>query len=450
MLDVLIISDNQFRDISSNKLLAGYLKKQKLKVKIFSKVIYRTAIDTLNPQVVIVPRITDDFNDIFELKKKRGFKLIFIPCEHGAGNEFRILAFIKSYAKKNFLDNNYKKKLENIDKIFVPSDYYKKVLLDNNLFEDNKISVSGTLNSDLWFKNSNKLFLKMKNNSEKTIGIATSFKSFMFTSNYESIQKAIYTINSFKKKGENNFENQKEDLYFLLHEMYQFMIISKIIQDNKNINFSLRVHPGENIKNIKSLIKKVKNISIDRSPILKEWISNQKLILTFSSTLLYDAYYSEVPILSLSKLVPHDLVDIVEDVKKPLNTDFVYRPDNFDELYKKINSEHINFDEIFDLNNKIKIESQSFKNFNFPRKKIAFKEIGDEILSLVKDKKKNFLKKFILNLKIIIINLKQIKAANFLFKHSFVLSDKIYNPLNLINNIKTDRYVKLILEKIKN
>ena len=198
------------------------------------------------------------------------------------------------------------------------------------------------------------------------------------------------------------------------------------------------------------MIKKVKNISIDRSPILKEWISNQKLILTFSSTLLYDAYYSEVPILSLSKLVPHDLVDIVEDVKKPLNTDFVYRPDNFDELYKKINSEHINFDEIFDLNNKIKIESQSVKNFNFPRKKIAFKEIGDEILSLVKDKKKNFLKKFILNLKIIIINLKQIKAANFLFKHSFVLSDKIYNPLNLINNIKTDRYVKLILEKIKN
>ena len=79
----------------------------------------------------------------------------------------------------------------------------------------------------------------------------------------------------------------------------------------------------------------------------------------------------------------------------------------------------------------------------------AVRSVSVEILSLVKDKKKNFLKKFVLNLKIIIINLKQIKAANLLFKHSFVISDKIYNPLNLINNIKTDRYVKLILEKIK-
>ena len=448
MLDVLIISDNQFRDLLSNKLLAEYLKKKKLKVKIFSKAIYRTAIEILNPQVVIIPRITDDFNDIFELKKKNNFKLMFIPCEHGAGIEFRILSFIKSYANKNFTDKNYKKKLKDIDKIFVPSDFYKKVLLENDLFEDNKIFISGTINSDLWFRNTNKLFSKMIKNNEKTIGIATSFKSFMFTSSYESIQKAIYTINSFPKKGENNFENQKEDLYFLLHEMYQFMILSKIIQDNKNINFSLRVHPGENIKNIKYLTKKVKNISLDRSLILKEWISNQKIILTFSSTLLYDSYFSEVPICSLSKLIPQDFVDIVEDVKRPINTEFNYQPDNLSDLYKMINLNDVKFDEIFNHDKKIKIESQSLKNFNFPRKETAFKLVGDEILNFVKDKNKTFLQKFFLNVKIIIINLKQIKASNFLFKHSFVMSDKTYNPLNILNNIKTDKYVKLILNKL--
>ena len=93
MIDVLIISDNQFRDILQNKLLAKYLKSKGLNVKIYSKSIYRTATELLKPQLVIIPRITDDFDDIFELKKKYNFKLFFIPCEHGSGNRSRILSF---------------------------------------------------------------------------------------------------------------------------------------------------------------------------------------------------------------------------------------------------------------------------------------------------------------------------------------------------------------------
>ena len=61
MIDVLIISDNQFRDILQNKLLAEYLKSKGLNVKIYSKSIYRTATELLKPQLVIIPRITDDF-----------------------------------------------------------------------------------------------------------------------------------------------------------------------------------------------------------------------------------------------------------------------------------------------------------------------------------------------------------------------------------------------------
>lgn len=71
MIDVLILNDNQFRDLFSQKLLAEYLNKKNLRVKIVSKIIYRTAIDYLNPQLVVVPRITDDFEEIFKLKKKK-------------------------------------------------------------------------------------------------------------------------------------------------------------------------------------------------------------------------------------------------------------------------------------------------------------------------------------------------------------------------------------------
>ena len=159
MIDVLIISDNQFRDILQNKLLAKYLKSKGLNVKIYSKSIYRTATELLKPQLVIIPRITDDFDDIFELKKKYNFKLFFIPCEHGSGNRPRILSFIKSYSKKNSPNENHIKKLKNIDKIFVPSGFYKNILLEQNLFSDDKILVSGTINSDLWFKNISNFFI---------------------------------------------------------------------------------------------------------------------------------------------------------------------------------------------------------------------------------------------------------------------------------------------------
>lgn len=448
MIDVLIISDNQFRDILQNKLLAEYLKSKGLNVKIYSKSIYRTATELLKPQLVIIPRITDDFDDIFELKKKNNFKLFFIPCEHGSGNRPRILAFIKSYSKKNSSNENHIKKLENIDKIFVPSGFYKNILLEQNLFSDDKILVSGTINSDLWFKNISKFFISRNINKKKTIGIATSFKSFMFTSKYESIQKAIYSINRFPKKGENNFENQKQDLYFLLHEMYQFMIYSKIINDNKQLNFSIRVHPGENIKNIKYLSKDVKNISIDRNPILNEWICNQKIILTFSSTLLFDAYYSKIPICSLSKLVPKDFVDIVEIVKKPPNTEFALQPKDFEDLYKMINAEYINFDEIFNKERKMNIENLSVKNFNFPRNNAAFKIVGDEVIKFVESKKNSLLMKFNFYFKIMIINLKQIKASNFLFKYSFVMADKSYNPLKILSNIKTNKFVNFIFNEL--
>ena len=132
MLDVLIVNENQFRDIFVQKLLAEYLSKKNLRVMVVSKIIYKTSIDTLNPKIVIVPRITDDFKDIFEIKKRKNFKLFFIPCEHGAGDKDRILAFIKSYSvKENVITEQYKQNLQLIEKIFVPSDFYKKILMED-------------------------------------------------------------------------------------------------------------------------------------------------------------------------------------------------------------------------------------------------------------------------------------------------------------------------------
>ena len=73
MIDILIVNDNRYREQFSSELLADYLKKKNFIVKIVSKNIFRTAIQTLKPKAVIVPRVQTDFHDIFEYREKYKF-----------------------------------------------------------------------------------------------------------------------------------------------------------------------------------------------------------------------------------------------------------------------------------------------------------------------------------------------------------------------------------------
>ena len=99
MIDILIVNDNRYREQFSTELLSGYLKKN-LTVRVVSKSIFRTAIQLLRPQAVVVPRVQTDFHDIFDFKERYKFQLFFTPVEHSGGNESGILSFLKSYVKK--------------------------------------------------------------------------------------------------------------------------------------------------------------------------------------------------------------------------------------------------------------------------------------------------------------------------------------------------------------
>ncbi len=454
MIDVLIVNDNRFREQFSTELLAGYLKKD-LVVKIISKTIFRTAIQTLKPQAVIVPRVQTDFHDIFDYKEKYKFKLFFIPVEHSGGNESGIKSFMKDFIQKDNLDKSHSEKLkQNISKIFVPGKFYKNILLKNNLFTENQIIITGTPNSDLWFKDINLLF-KKKKNINKTIGIATSFKSSMFGSDFKSIQHSISIISGYKKNliSHNNknylvdIKSLEKDIFFIWYEMFQFMIIHKIITDNKNINFSIRSHPMENIKNVQYYMSVTKNLSLDRNLVLNEWISNQKMILSFGSTLLYDSYFSGIKSYNLRRFVPNNILDLVDDFLKPAYSEFPFQPENFDELYKIINSNQIQEDDYFTKEIENKIQETSIPLFNYPRKDKSYKIIGDEIKNNLKIIPKTFFSKIKINYFIFLIFLKQIKLSNFSFKYKYVSLDKLYNPLDILNNYKLKKYIKKILAK---
>tara|TARA_B110000977_G_scaffold90947_1_gene120739 strand:- start:402 stop:1760 length:1359 start_codon:yes stop_codon:yes gene_type:complete len=451
MIDILIVNDNRYREQFSTELLFEYLKKD-LIVRVVSKSIFRTAIQLLRPQAVVVPRVQTDFHDIFEFKEKYKFQIFFIPVEHSGGNENGILSFLKTYLKKNTLDENHSQKLKlNINKVFVAGEFYKDILLKHNLFNESQIIITGTPSSDLWFQDINSIF---KKNKKKTIGIATSFKSFMFGTRFQNVQQAIHEISSYKsnlikdghKKNQIDINNQKHDLFFLWYEMYQFIIINKIINDNKNINFSIRPHPMENIKNSKYYEKVTKNLSVDRNLILNEWISNQKIILSFGSTLLYDSYFSHIPSYSLRKFMPDNITDMLSDYLKPVYSNFPFQPENFDQLYEIINSNEIKEDQYFTQYTENKIIETSLPTFNFPRKKMAYIVIGDEIKNNLIQKTKTFIDKISLYFYSFIIILKQIKISNFSLRYKKNIQDKNYNPLKIFQNYQLKKYIKIILK----
>ncbi len=451
MIDILIITDNRYREQFSSELLSSYLKKDFI-VRVVSKNIFRTAIQLLKPQAVIIPRVTHDFQDIFEFKEKYKFKVFFLPVEHAAQIEDAVKSFMETYLKKNDSDKTHSEKLKkNVTKIFVPGEFYKNIILKHNLFNEAQIVITGTQNSDLWFKDINQLFKKNKK-FKKTIGIATSFKSFLFGSDFKSIQNSIQVISNYTTnliKNKNNYQidikKLKRGIYFAWNEMFQFMIINKIINDNKHLNFSIRAHPMEHIKNIKSYERVTKNLNVDRDIILNEWILKQKIILSFGSTVLYDSYFSGVQSYSLRKFVPDHIFDLLDEQYRPAYSEFPFQPNTYDELYKILNLDDVNNSQYFTESVETKIYQTSIPSFNYPRKEKTYKIISDEIKKILRLKQRSFIDKILVCYYSFVIFLKQVKVSNFSLDHRYVISDKLYNPLSFFKNFKLRKYIRNII-----
>ena len=84
--------------------------------------------------------------------------------------------------------------------------------------------------------------------------------------------------------------------------------------------------------------------------------------------------------------------------------------------------------------------------FNFPRNEKAYKIIGEEIKKNIDLKQTTFFDKIVTYFFSLIILLKQIKLANFLFKLNYVNFDKLYNPLNFFQNRRLRKYIRKIIE----
>lgn len=184
-----------------------------------------------------------------------------------------------------------RKNLKRVKKIFVWNKITKKnLILDYNL-KSEVVSVVGPFRLTY-------LSIIKKNTDELTIGILCRNVGL---SNFKNISKIRYIYDYLQL---DKIKKWKDHWPF--HQILKKNIISveniiKVLDYYKDskITISIRPHPNENYKDYIFLMKKYKNVKIDVSQNLYDWISKVSIVFTPSSSTNIDLMLSDIPLIDL-------------------------------------------------------------------------------------------------------------------------------------------------------
>ena len=187
-----------------------------------------------------------------------------------------------------------KKNLQKVRKIFVWNKLTKKnLILDYNLVSE-KISVLGP------FRLAYMSIIKKKRD-KFTVGFMCRNVGL---SNFKNISKIKFIFDYINLEKINKKLNLQE--HWSYHQILKNNVISienliKVLNfyKTKNINFNVRPHPNENFKDYLFLEKKFKNVKIDKSHNIYDWIEKVNIVFTPSSSTNIDLILGGIPIIDL-------------------------------------------------------------------------------------------------------------------------------------------------------
>ncbi len=326
----IIILDNPHREIKGARSLSKELKKRNLNVIFSSKTDFKVISKIVKPDFIIHPKPTSPF---CEFKSTyRGYHYC-IPCEHGHGIKEKVLNHFGEdpetalYIGKNKASSDRK----DWNAIFLPGKVHKSYLVSTKNYEDNNLIVTGTLNSDIWMEET----INGKRTSESgeriRVGISTTFKSFMFGITYKSIQEGL------------GDHLESDRISFLRYELEYLRLLIIIINENPNIDFFIRPHPHESIKNWQILEKKLKNLFISKpEQDLTEWILDSDVIISSFSTTSIDVVLNGKPSISLHELIRENVYEDLPAQKKPYVFEYSLAPKSIIEASDMIKNRDLN------------------------------------------------------------------------------------------------------------
>ena len=268
------------RDVAHSLLLKEILEKMGHRVIVASLRQFETAIKLWRPHAVII-NVQGVSARIKELMEKT--KVILVPGEGAEVAENSIAQIWKSlplkFLKSTDLTFFWNKESLNECKKFFPF-----------LKEENLI-ISGNPKFDLI-----KFLPKRKKKKYNVIGFSTRFAMI---NQHEGVNYTFVSLMPQRPARTSRFTYA--DLTGFHHMM---KVINKILKETDKI-ISIRPHPLEAVDNYHNLVVKEfdekyrKRIRIDASLCLIEWLETLDLLISPTSTIVYEAYLMKIPVVSL-------------------------------------------------------------------------------------------------------------------------------------------------------
>ena len=278
-MKILWIIDNKFRELYGLHDLKRNLLKYNIKLFLFDIPIWKSAIDFINPNIVVVPNL---YSNSCEPIVKHAYKKNIDVFMHSSEGMF----YTDKIQKTKYPDNIMKK----IKKVLVWGKLDAKYLIKKG--HKKKIIESGCIKFD------KKNYLKTKKIKKKikVIGIPTHMR--LITGSGISRFNIPYYIR--KHVMQKTFDR----LAYLKLEYEYIELVSKLINKlENNYKIIFKVSPFEDPKIYK---KTFPNQEIHEGHDVRDFLKNVDVVLNVYSSISVDTLKFNVPVINLSKLIKWD------------------------------------------------------------------------------------------------------------------------------------------------
>ena len=289
-MKIIWIIDNKFRELYGLYDLKKKLFEHKIELFLFNIPVWKTAIDLINPHIVVVPNLAKtSCEPIVKYASKKKIKVFMHSSE---------AMFYTEEAQREKYPTHLIKK---IDKVLAWCKMDAKFLIKKGF--KNKVLISGNLK----FSKENYENKTRKQKKIKVIGIPT--QSRVISGNGISKQNIPYYIRHMVE----NYEASR--LGYLIFEIHYIETLVKVLKEiGEDYQAVIKVSPFEDKEIYKKTFPEVK---IFQGNDIRDFLKKVDVILTVFSSTSVDALKYNIPVISITKLINWDKTVLADKNRGP-------------------------------------------------------------------------------------------------------------------------------------
>lgn len=289
-MKIIWIIDNKFRELYGLYDLKKKLFEHKIELFLFNIPVWKTAIDLINPHIVVVPNLAKtSCEPIVKYASKKKIKVFMHSSE--------AMFYTEDAQREKYPTHLIKK----IDKVLAWCKMDAKFLIKKGF--KNKVLISGNLK----FSKENYENKTRKQKKIKVIGIPT--QSRVISGNGISKQNIPYYIRHVVE----NYEASR--LGYLTFEIHYIETLVKVLKEiGEDYQAVIKVSPFEDKEIYKKTFPEVK---IFQGNDIRDFLKKVDVILTVFSSTSVDALKYNIPVISLTKLINWDKTVLADKSRGP-------------------------------------------------------------------------------------------------------------------------------------